>query len=130
MTLVFCSELRVFQRNTLSLGKSLHEKVALISSRLKFLTKFEVGSDQPIPLKMSKIKLAFWSPPQLSLISLDSNIASVKVSREVCSIFVQVLLQESCREASSRLVMKRLASCTVPCVGSVGKPAVPGKGGW
>ena len=61
--MVFCSELRVFQRNTLSLGKPIHEKVALISSRLKFLTKFEVGSDKPFRLKMSKIKLAFWSPP-------------------------------------------------------------------
>ena len=65
-----------------------------------------------------------------SLISLDSNIANVKVSQEVCSIFVQVLLQEFCREASSRLVMKCLASSPVPCVGATGKPAVPGKGGW
>ena len=65
-----------------------------------------------------------------SLISLVSNIANVKVSGEVCSIFVQVLLRESSREASSRLVMKCLASSPVPCVGPTGNPEVPGKGGW
>ena len=64
------------------------------------------------------------------LISLVSNIANVKVSGEVCSIFVQVLLRESCREASSRLVMKCLESSPVPCVGATGNPKVPGKGGW
>ena len=80
---------------------------------------------KPCKKKILSEKCPILNRKRSSLKSLDSNIASFKVSRQVCNIFVQVLLQDC-----SRLVMKCLASCAVSCVGPAGKPAVPGKGGW
>ena len=107
--------------------REVTSKVVGMQCREELKTRWRIneGMKKRSPCKMSKPEQKFFSWKWL-----DSNIASVKVSREVCSFFVQVLLQDSRRGASSRMVMKGLGSCAVPCVGPAGKPAVPGKGGW